>query len=95
MATFEVIDDSGLWRVNVCEIIMDTARDRCASDDPQDVARAAAPLIVSRLWDAKKPETVRGKLLQLWPIIAPMATSAPDVFDYILTEFAERASLFR
>ena len=84
------------WKVNVAEIIMDTASDRAGENaTPEEVAIAAVPLIVAKLWDAKKPETVRAHLVKMWPIIAPMATTAPDSFDAILTEYAERSLTFR
>lgn len=87
---------TGGWKVNVAEIIMDTAGDIAGENaTPEEIAIAAVPLIVAKLWDAKKPETVRSHLLKMWPIIAPMAQTAPDSFDKILTEFAERASEFR
>lgn len=84
------------WKVNVAEIIMDTATDLAGDNaTAEDIAIQAVPLIVSKFWDAKKPETVRAHVLKMWPIIAPMAETAPDCFDKILTEFAERATEFR
>ena len=87
---------SGGWKVNVAEIIMDTASDIAGENATQEeIAIAAVPLIVAKFWDAKKPETVRAHLLKMWPIIAPMATTAPDSFDRILQEYAERSNTFR
>ena len=84
------------WEVRVAEIIADTAADRAGPNaTAEEIAMQAVPLIIRKFWDAKKPETVRAHLLKMWPLIAPMATAAPDSFDKILTEFAERASEFR
>ena len=88
--------NKGAWRVNVAEIIMDAASDAAGDNaTPEEIAMHAVPLIVAKFWDAKKPETVRAHLLKMWPIIAPMAYAAPDSFDTILTEFAERSTTFR
>lgn len=84
------------WKVNVAEIIMDTAEDAAGPNaTAEEIAMHAVPLIVAKFWDAKKPETVRAHLVKLWPIIAPMAHTAPDSFDKILSEFAERSTTFR
>jgi hypothetical protein len=96
---FEIIHDdgmSGYGRIDAAQIIMDAAEDAAGDNStPEAIAMEAVPLIISKFWDAKKPETVRRHLLSLWPIIAPMATTAPDSFDKILSEFAERATEFR
>ena len=87
---------NGSVRVHVAEIIMDTARDAAGHGaSEEEVCIHAKTLIVSKFWDAKKPETVRAHLLKMWPIIAPMAQIAPDTFDAIISEFAERSTTFR
>lgn len=86
----------GYGRIDGAQIIMDAAQDAAGDNaTPEEIAISAVPLIVSKFWDAKKPETVRRHLLSLWPIIAPMATTAPDSFDRVLSEFTERATEFR
>lgn len=87
---------AGYGRIDSAQIIMDAAADAAGFNaTPEKIAMHAVPMIVSKFWDAKKPETVRRHLLSLWPIIAPMATTAPDSFDRVLSEFAERATEFR
>ena len=84
------------WKVNVAEIIADTAADNAGENaTPEEMAIAAVPLILAQIVNPVKPETVRRHLIKLWPLIEPMAETAPDSFDQILTEFAERASTFR
>lgn len=86
----------GAWRVNVAEIIMDSASDAAGPDaTAEEIAMHAVPLIVAKFWSAKKPETVRAHMLKMWPVIAAMAHTAPDSFDEILQEFAERSNDFR
>lgn len=81
--------------IDRADIVMLAATDAANSDDPQDIAQEAGKMIVRYFWDAKKPDTVRRHLKTLWPIIAPMAETAPATFDHILTEFAERLSEIR
>jgi len=86
----------GYGRIDAAQIIMDAAADAAGQDSTEEeIAIRAVPLITAKFWKAKKPETVRAHFLKLWTIIAPMAHTAPDSFDAILTEFAERSSTFR
>ncbi len=86
----------GAWGVDLCGTIADAAADAAGpGSTPEQIAIETARLVIARLWIPKKPETVRALLVRLWPLIAPIATTAPDSFDRILTEFAERATEFR
>ena len=100
MSSFEI--DLGtdrprnLGALDVVNIMADAAYDAAGPDaSAEEVGMELCKLIAARLWASKKPETVRRHFCNLWPIIAPLATTAPDAFDAILTEFAERASDFR
>lgn len=101
MTTFQIdtgdsFDLGRAFGVDVANVIATAAADNAGEfATPEQVAIEAAKLIVARIWEGKKPETVRRNLLRLWPLIAPMAETAPDSFDKILTEFAERATEFR
>lgn len=99
MASFEV--DTGVtptkWgHIDTATIIANAAADAAGYNaTPEEIGIELARLVIARLWESKKTETVRRHLCTLWPIIAPLATTAPDAFDRILTEFAERATEFR
>jgi len=83
-------------QIDTAAIIANAAADAAGYDaTPEQIGIELAHLVVKRLWESKKPETVRRHLCSLWPIIAPLATTSPDAFDRILTEFAERATEFR
>jgi hypothetical protein len=99
MSSFEIELPSamaGYGRIDTAQIIADAAADAAGPDaTPEEIGIELAKLIAMQLWEVKKPETVRRKFCTLWPIIQPLATTAPDSFDQILTEFAERANEFR
>ncbi len=77
-------------------LIWDYVHDRLpASATDEEICAAIAREIVRSFYKHKKPETVRQDVLRHWNVIAFMATAAPDSFDYVLTEFAERAIEFR
>ncbi len=80
--------------IDRADIVMQAAMDAADSDDPQAIAQEAGKLVIRYFWDAKRPDTVRRHLLTMWPVVAPMAATAPATFDHIMTEFAERLSEF-
>ena len=48
--------------------------------------------VTGELRSPKTLQTVRRRLVQLWPLITPLAESYPEGFDAILLEFAERST---
>ena len=80
-------------KINYCEAVLDAARDSVAHDATQDEIDAAlAKQIVRDLIAPKTSKTVRAHFARYWPLIAPMAATAPASFDFVIQEFAERLS---
>lgn len=78
-------------KINYCEALLDAAKDSVAHDAAQeDIDAALAKLIVTDLVTPKTAKTVRMHFARYWPLIAPMAATAPASFDWIIQEFAER-----
>lgn len=78
------------------EWVWDHVRDRLPENATDaEICAGIAREIVREFYKHKKPETVRNDILKHWRVIAFMATAAPDSFDYVLSEFAERATEFR
>jgi hypothetical protein len=46
--------------------------------------------VFGSLREPKRSDTVRRRLLQLWPLIAPLAEREPAQFDAILLEYLDR-----
>lgn len=53
---------------------------------------ATVQWVTGELRAPKTAKTVRRRLLQLWPLISPLADSDPEGFDAILLEYAERST---
>lgn len=93
--------DTGAGQTNwghldTATIIANAAADAAGhSATAEEIGIETAHLIIARIWESKKPETVRRHLCTLWPIIAPLAITSPDAFDRILQEFSERSNEFR
>ena len=91
-----VIEADDTWAQPHRAMIWDHVHDRLAAGaTDEEICAAIAREIVRSFYKHKKPETVRQDVLRHWNVIAFMATAAPDSFDYVLTEFAERAIEFR
>ena len=86
----------GRGRIDYCQALQDAAQDSLPHDADQDEIDAAlAKLIVSDLLKPKRADTARAHLLRYWPLIAPMAHTAPASFDFIIENFAERLGELR
>lgn len=86
----------GYGKIDRAAVLADAAADAAPPNaTPEEIGIEVAKLVIAQIWSGKKPETVRRHLCGLWSIIAPLAETAPDSFDAILTEFAERATDFR
>lgn len=83
-------------RMNYTEALLDAAHDAAGDGAAQDEIDAElAKLIVKDIVSPKTSKTVRLHFARYWPIIAPMADTAPASFDYVIEEFAERLSELR
>lgn len=89
-------DRQSYGRMNYTEALLDAAQDAAGEGAAQDEIDAAlAKLIVKDIVAPKTSKTVRMHFARYWPIIAPMADTAPASFDYVIQEFAERLSELR
>lgn len=80
-----------LGSIDYTQAMLDAAHDAAPANATQEEIDAAlAKLIVIDLTAPRTAKTARAHLLRYWPLIAPMAHTAPASFDWILTEFAER-----
>jgi hypothetical protein len=62
-------------------------------DEPHDarrIMRAYAEHMVGQMAGPVKLDTVRKHLLMSWSFLRELATSDPEAFDWIATEYAER-----
>ena len=74
----------------------DVIRDHLPHDASEEaIYIEIGKVIVCSFWKHKKPETVRSDLIKNWEVLAYMANVAPESFDHVITEFAERAAEFR
>lgn len=96
MASFEIDTGASLvnhMRIEPVEDVLGIVLDRLPADPTQaQIDGALVCEITGILRTPKKLETVRRKLLSLWPLIAPLAERDPAGFDSILLEFAERST---
>ena len=77
-------------QLNHAIAIMDGINDSLPADATQEQRDAAViASVLSALRTPRRIETVRRKLVQRWPLIAPLAYTEPDQFDAILLEYAE------
>lgn len=58
----------------------------------EQIDLAMAHVIMGEMREPKTMKTVRKKMIYHWGRIARLAETHPDVFDAILSEYAERAS---
>ena len=83
-------------KINYCEALLDAAKDSLPESAAQEeIDEALAKLIVTDLVTPKTAKTVRLHFARYWPIIAPMAATAPASFDHIIENFAERLAELR
>ena len=75
------------------QIMREAAEDMFPGDDPRQ-ARYMADLITNEMWRRKTPDGIRNALTRYWSVVQHLKLIAPDQFDRVLLEFAERASLF-
>jgi hypothetical protein len=77
---------------DTAQVILDAAADEAGPNATQcEIDACAARMVVRRIVNPKKAETVRHAFAVLWPsVIAPMAHTSPASFDFIISEFAER-----
>lgn len=86
----------GLGQIDYAQAMLDAAQDAVAADATQEEIDAAlAKLIVLDLTAPKTAKTARAHFARYWPLIAPMAHTAPASFDFIIQEFAERLAELR
>jgi hypothetical protein len=86
---FEI--DTGLSDHDPLRLLPDWFRDQCADpDDWPRCARAYAEHMVGQMAGPVKLDTVRKHLLMSWSFLRELATSDPEAFDWIATEYAER-----
>jgi hypothetical protein len=78
------------------EAILDGVLDSLHADATQEQIDAAVVLVLlGYVRGPKKAETVRRRIVQLWPLIAPLAEREPHLFDSVLNEFCEVVSTLR
>lgn len=86
----------GRGRIDYCQALQDAAQDSLPHDaDQEEIDAALAKLIVSDLLKPKRADTARAHFARYWPLIAPMAHTAPASFDFIIENFAERLGELR
>ena len=86
----------GRGRIDYCQALQDAAQDSLPHDaDQEEIDAALAKLIVMDLVAPKTAKTVRMHFARYWPLIAPMAHTAPASFDFIIENFAERLGELR
>lgn len=82
-----------LYDLDRVQVILDAARDAAA--DPTDqraVDARVIDMVTGELREPRRPETLRRRFVQLWPLVAPLAFREPEQFDAILLEYAERST---
>lgn len=90
------IDTGVTWqhRSGFGDARMDAILDGLPADAPQSqIDSAIYGYAIGYLREPKRLDTVRRHLLVLWPMILPLAEREPHLFDSILNEFSERASM--
>lgn len=89
------IDTGGVaQQPRIEQYVPDWFRDQCGDAEPGRVAHDYAYHIIGRLTDpngAKRMETHRKNLIADWGFLKLLAEEHPEVFDEVLTAFAERA----
>lgn len=97
---FDTAPEPTAWRdpervsdYSICDQVLNSAKDGLPEHATQaQIDGAVYGLVLGILRKPRTMATVRRKLRQMWPAIAPLADREPDLFDSILNEFAERAS---
>jgi hypothetical protein len=80
-----------LLSVGFVQGLMDGVLDSLPDNAPQDVIDdKLAQAVTGVLRGPKTLASVRGKLVALWPLIAPLAERQPEQFDAILLEYLDR-----
>lgn len=83
-----------VYGLDHCTVLMQAVRDGLPEDATQaQIDDMVCQYVIGDLRAPKTMQTVRNHLLRYWPLIAPLASREPDLFDSILNEFSERASL--
>lgn len=78
------------WRFDRVEILIESIRDELGDDATQaQIDNLVVQYVTGELRQPKTLATVRRRLLQYWPLIAPLADREPEQFDAIILEFAE------
>lgn len=84
---------SNLFRIDRVEGIENAVRDALPEDATQaQIDAAMISVILGELHAPKTLQTVRRRLVQLWPLISPLAEREPEQMDAILLEYAEIAT---
>jgi hypothetical protein len=80
-----------LLSVGFVQGLMDGVLDSLPDNAPQDVIDdKLVQAVTGVLRGPKTLASVRGKLVALWPLIAPLAERQPEQFDAILLEYLDR-----
>jgi hypothetical protein len=80
-----------LLSVGMVQGLMDGVMDSLPENAPQDmIDDKLAQAVMGILRGPKTLATVRGKLVALWPLIAPLAERQPEQFDAIILEYLDR-----
>lgn len=75
------------------QLLLQSVRDELPEDATQaQVDDLLCQYIIGDLRQPKKIKTVRGHFVRYWPLIAPLASREPELFDSLLLEFCDRAS---
>lgn len=84
-----VFNDAERFKIDLAQIIQDTATDSAGGDQARrdDLIVQA---VFAELRAPRTAETIRRRLVTLWPIIAPLAHRDPAQFDAIILEFADQ-----
>jgi hypothetical protein len=85
------IFDAPSYNFSKADTILTAATDAAGAGATQAAIDAwTAHYVLADLAAPKRAATVRGHLGTLWPLIAPLAHRAPDLFDRILSEAVEK-----
>lgn len=75
------------------QLLLQSVRDELPEDATQaQIDDLLVQYITGDLRQPKTAKTVRGHLLRYWPLIAPLASREPELFDAVLLEFCDRVS---
>ena len=80
--------------IGKCEVIRSAVVDRLLPGASQaEIDALFVTIIIGELHDSRMLETVRMHMVQLWPIIAPLAETDPHGFDEIMMAYAELSTV--